>query len=65
MRVKIEYTVEASDDWRRAIRNFYGKEGLATRAEIKQWCWMYGSSADDDIMWELQQKLKQEEEEEA
>ena len=50
MRVRISYTVEVGDDYRRAIRAFYGKDGLATREEVRAWVQRYGDSMDDDLM---------------
>lgn len=35
MKVRIEYTVDVSDDYRRAINLHYGRPGLATRDEVK------------------------------
>lgn len=54
MRVRISYTVEVDDDFRRGIRRYYGK-GLATRQEVKDWCERYGNSEDDNIAWQEQQ----------
>lgn len=53
MRVRVEYTVEVNDDYRRAINIFYGRPGLASRAEVKRWIEAYGSSGDDDLMQDL------------
>ncbi len=50
MRVRVTYTVDVTDDYRRAIRAYYGLDGLATRAEVQQWLWNYGNSMDDDLM---------------
>ena len=50
MKVRVAYTTEVDDRYRRAIRRFYGKDGLATRAEVKHWLEMYGSSEDDNLM---------------
>lgn len=49
MKVKIAYTVEVTDGTRRGIRRHYGQGGLATPAEIRNWYWMYGMSANDDL----------------
>jgi hypothetical protein len=62
MRVRIEYTVEVSDDYRRAINLHYGKPGLATRAEVKRWLEAHGSAEDDDLMYDLQQAIERGEE---
>lgn len=50
MRVRVTYTINATDDYRRAIRAYYGLDGLATRAEVQQWLWRHGSSMDDDLI---------------
>ena len=52
MKIRVAYTVDVPDDWRRAIRAFYGQEGLATRAECVQWLRTYGSSEDDNLAFE-------------
>jgi hypothetical protein len=49
MKVHISYTVEVPDWYRREINRFYGRPGLATRAQVKNWFEAYGSSADDDL----------------
>jgi hypothetical protein len=56
MKVRVAYTTEVSDDYRRAINNYYGKPGLATREEVRRWLEAHGSSEDDNLMWELDQK---------
>ena len=49
MKVRICYTVDAPDWFRREINRFYGKPGLATREDVRSWFQMYGSSMDDDL----------------
>lgn len=49
MRVAITYKVDVDDEYRRAINQFYGKPGLATREEVKDWFRAYGESMDDDL----------------
>lgn len=53
MKVRISYTEEIPDDFRRAINAYYGRTGLATRAEVQQWFWLYGQSMNDDVMFAL------------
>ena len=53
MRVRIEYTTDVSDDYRRAINHHYGRPGLASRAEVKRWLVAHGSAQDDDLMYDL------------
>ena len=49
MRVKIEYVVDVSDEFRRAINAYYGDPGLASREKVKQWFWRYGESMNDEL----------------
>lgn len=49
LRVRVDYSISASDDYRRAIRRFYGQDGLASRDEVRRWLEAYGSSMDDDL----------------
>ena len=49
MIVRITYTVEIPDWMRREINRWYGRPGLATRQQVKDWFEAYGSSADDDL----------------
>ena len=58
MKVKIEYTVEVEDDFRRAINAHYGKPGLASRDEVKRWFREYGDSENDNLMHDLEQREK-------
>jgi len=49
MKVRISYTVDVSDVVRRQINAWYGRPGLATRAEIQAWYRSNGESMDDDL----------------
>ena len=49
-----------NDDYRRAINAFYGRPGLATREQVKEWLERYGSSEDDNLMFDLQQQKERE-----
>ena len=51
MRVRVSYTVDVDDDFRRAINEYYGRPGLASREEIRNWYETFGSSQDADLMW--------------
>lgn len=55
MKVRIAYTVEVDDDFRRAINLHYGEPGLATREDVRDWFAAHGESASDDLMYELQE----------
>jgi hypothetical protein len=52
MKVRVAYTAELPDWWRRAIRAFYGQDGLATREECREWLIAYGTSEDDNLAFE-------------
>lgn len=52
MRVKISYIVDVSPGFRRAVRHYYGKAGIATREEIKEWFRAYGDSMDVTLVAE-------------
>jgi hypothetical protein len=49
MKVRISYVVEVPDWYRREINRWYGRPGLATRQQVKDWFEAYGNSADDDL----------------
>ena len=49
MRVRVSYTVNVDDHYRRAVNLFYGECGLATRKQIRDHFWLYGQTADDDM----------------
>lgn len=55
MKVAISYSVDVSEDFRRAINLHYGRPGLATREEVRRWFQAYGESMNDDIMYALQE----------
>lgn len=49
MKVRVAYTEDVSDDFRRAIRRYHGETGLATRKEVQDWFYLYGQSENDSI----------------
>ena len=54
MKVRVSYTVDVSDDYRRAVNQQYGREGLATRDQVRRWLEAHGASQDQDLMQALQ-----------
>lgn len=58
MRVHISYTVDVDDDFRREINAFYGRDGIATREDIKNWFYMYGQSMNDDLSMQEAQRAE-------
>jgi hypothetical protein len=49
MRVRVTYTVDVTDDYRRGINLYLGNPGLATRAAVKRWLEGHGSMMDADL----------------
>jgi hypothetical protein len=62
VRVRVAYSTTVDDDYRRAIRLFFDQPGLATRAEVRRWLETYGSSEDDNLMYDLAQARERGEE---
>ncbi len=58
MKIRVSYTITVDDEYRRAIRAFYGQDGLATRAEVAAWAKQYGSSEDDNLSWDSQATIE-------
>lgn len=53
MRVRVNYTTDVGDDYRRAINLHYGRDGLATREQVRRWLEEYGRCEDDNLMASL------------
>lgn len=58
MKVRVTYTVEVSDEYRRALASYYGGAGLATREEVQAHHRVNGTSLDDDVMYDYGQKMR-------
>jgi hypothetical protein len=56
VKVRVCYTVDVDDDFRRRLRAYFGQEGLATREEIREWYEQRGSQDDDDMLIEGEDK---------
>lgn len=56
MKVKVSYTVDVDDNFRRAIRAYHGQSGMATRAEVREWFKNHGHTMDDDLEYEYSQE---------
>jgi hypothetical protein len=52
-KININYTVTVSNRYRRAVNAWYGKLGLATDRQLKNWFKTYGESCDDAVMEHL------------
>jgi hypothetical protein len=50
MKVRVSYTVDATDALRRALNAHYGREGLATREQVKRWYEDHGANGADDLL---------------
>src|SRR4029077_2096961 len=57
MKVRVSYTVDVSDKYRRAINLHYGKPGLATREGVRRWLEGHGSAEDADLIWDYEQAV--------
>jgi hypothetical protein len=53
-KIDISYTVTVSNRYRRAVNAWYGKPGLATDRQLKNWFKTYGKSCDDAVMEHLE-----------
>ena len=53
VRVDFEYDAKLA----RAVNNFYGRAGRATDAEMRNWFYIYGTSANMDIVEELAEEI--------
>jgi hypothetical protein len=60
MKVRVAFTVDATDELRRAIRLRHGEEGLATREEVRRWRIDQSEASDDIILWELEREEENE-----
>ncbi len=56
MRVRVSYAVEVDDSFREEIRAYYGKDGKATREEVKNWFRSHGDSMNDDLSYQATQR---------
>ncbi len=54
MKVRVAYTIDVPDELRRAINHYWGRPGLATRAEVADWYRAHGSSEDDNLFHDLE-----------
>lgn len=58
MKVRINYIVDVSNNFRKAMRLRFGDSGLATREEIKQHFRLHGMTLDDELMYEYVDELE-------
>jgi len=63
MKVRVCFTVDVDDEFRKALRNRHGERGLATRKEVAQWYRNNASSVDDDLMYDYDRNKKRDAEE--
>jgi hypothetical protein len=49
VKVRVCYSEDFPENFRQAIRRHYGKTGLATRQECKDWARQFGNSMDDEM----------------
>lgn len=55
MKVRIAYTIDASERLRRAINHHFGRPGLASALDVRHWFTSNGDSANADLIHELQE----------
>jgi hypothetical protein len=53
MKVRLSYTIEVHDDIREAINAYYGRPGLASREQVRDWYRQFGDSMNEDLGLEL------------
>jgi hypothetical protein len=58
MKVRISYTVEVDDHFRRALAYHHGGSGMATREDVRRHFELHGSSEDDNLMWDYDQAVE-------
>lgn len=56
MKVRVQYTVEVDDDYRKAIRQYHGEAGKATRKEVADFLYVHGQSMNDDLRDQLEEE---------
>jgi len=52
VKVRVTFTVDVDDRFRRALNHYYGREGLASRSDIQKWYESNASSVDADMFQE-------------
>lgn len=55
MKVRVSYTIEVDDDFRRAINQYHGDPGKASREIVKMWFIQYGQTMNDDLMESIEE----------
>lgn len=60
MRVRVAYTEDVSDDYRRLINQYYGKPGLASRSDVVDWFRSYGESMNEHLAAQADEEAKRE-----
>jgi len=50
MKVRVCYTIEVDDRYRRAVNAWVGKNGFASNRDLKDWFRIYGESCDDEVL---------------
>jgi hypothetical protein len=56
--VRVAYSVDVDDFYRRALRHHFGDTGLATRRQVQEWQRQHGAAEDDDLIFDLQQAIE-------
>jgi hypothetical protein len=53
VKVRISYTVDCDQHFRKALAARFGKPGLATRADIKSWYEQKGDLCDANLLYDF------------
>ena len=53
MKVRIEFTVEVPDEYRRILNAHHGRPGLASRQQLKDWYRGMGEDNGDALMGDM------------
>ena len=66
MKVRVAYTTTVDDFFRRAVNLYYGRPGLASRAQVRDWLRQNGDNpaTSEDLIWQLQTAIERGEERE-
>ena len=52
MKVRVCYTIEVNERFRRALNYYHGVDGLASRDLIKRHYEAWGDTMDEEVLWE-------------
>lgn len=59
MKVRVTFTVDVSDTFRKALNAYYGKGGKASSKELKLYFQCCAVENMDDVMWEYEKDTEE------